>query len=926
MAKRPQRSATSTGAGAAVRQFVRDQSEAQNVFSGAGTQSRPRSDPGHQTAASLFSFENTSRLIECSITDSTPIGNCYRVQFEKGCLTMPAFYMGRASHGAIGVRDIGCLTPGTRCLAVVHPSLTYATILGPIPEAGDRADLGLQQLIASASRARVDTAHKWPSQSHAGGNVRAWDWGRAYDGTHGGEQGWISDTGIQIFIDTFMAKIAVDEACGLTVFEHDQMLRLAAYNLQFWNAGFVREALNDQDEIYDVEGFTPYPWEQLGRFSNVDPRRELPPESWLNSDGTPYYGKWEPVDDWQMPWHRTRIFRGYLGQSEKTILVAPPKGYADTDYARYDGAGGHGGDKSTTEGAGSGKVGAEHPALGEVTRMMDGRLLIQSAKGLALVKRLGTVAPAQLHRPEQPQTGDTPDDYMFAGLKGSGPAHTITGDLATDAAVPEMQRAAGVLDLHAYLFNYAGVHPFHYHSKDWKLPEESALEWTGGVSHSVETTRFEQLADKYSLPAPDPYKLKIDHRYGEQDYYPNEAGFAILDDGGLVIFDGFGGEIKMTGGNISISCPGDVFLKPGRNLMSWAGHDMTLRAKNSVDVTATDHDVRIKAENHCHLTAGNSGEGSLLLECRAEGATYDFSKQGEDLTASGIILKAKSSEIVGLAHNIYLRTGGGDIEPGAIIIDAAKGQEDVIINARNLNQFITGGAYHFFSDVGAAHEILASNVFSRETCSICATVGINGELLVQGDVILKGWVFVAEGHIATEQAQGFNLMVGPLQGEGLRRVYEALSEEEILSDNTLPQAGNTFYQEELYLIVYQADRPGDDSVITDMEFSLRSLQQYRSSDFKVFEDRWQQLARLTGQTSSTWEEKQVLWHGVPTWPFPGPPINSAIYYEQELTIFDPEAGCSKDRGANGQTTGPYTNPKYGSINTTQLNGNYPIIG
>ena len=92
----------------------------------------------------------------------------------------------------------------------------------------------------------------------------------------------------------------------------------------------------------------------------------------------------------------------------------------------------------------------------------------------------------------------------------------------------------------------------HYHRKDWDTPEESELDYFGDASIVPD---FASLADNTFLSLPSATQLKIDHRYGQQDYYPNEAYVALLEDGGVVISGGGGEEIRLTGGNIILSCP-----------------------------------------------------------------------------------------------------------------------------------------------------------------------------------------------------------------------------------------------------------------------------------------------------------------------------------------------------------------------------------
>ena len=59
-----------------------------------------------------------------------------------------------------------------------------------------------------------------------------------------------------------------------------------------------------------------------------------------------------------------------------------------------------------------------------------------------------------------------------------------------------------------------------------------------------------------------------------------------------MLADGFGSAIKMTAGKIRLECAGDIELAPGRSLIG-IGSQIILKAKKSVDISASDNDIRI---------------------------------------------------------------------------------------------------------------------------------------------------------------------------------------------------------------------------------------------------------------------------------------------------------------------------------------------
>ncbi len=898
---------TSIAAGAVTRRLFLSLLESQHAVFGAGTQARPNMDPQQQSAASLFSLNTQPRLLMGVITDTAVVAHAYRVQFEKYKQPMVGVWMADSSVSAFGPRDMTTLQPGTAVLALVHQHLQYAIILGVLPPADINGKSAYASVLLGASRQRVDEAHKKPIKMHANGNIPNWTAGRPIDSTTAGEKGWITETGGRIGIDSFLAQLAVDESCGVFAFFHDQLLRLTGQNLQLWASGMEWECLLDGSEYDEIRGVTPYPWEQLGLFEPGDPRRELKAEEWQLKE--PYYSKWEPKDDRQMPWHRARDIRGYLGQGGLDIVQVAPK-ETTKEYTSFQG--------------GKGEVGAEHPAVFQQWTGLNGFHAIASAAGISIVKRAGLLSPTRLRRAEDLE-GDTEDGYRFAGKNGDGAEHTITGGPAAEGADPHMQQIAGILDLHAYIFNYAGIHPFHYHNKDWKVPEESELTWTQGQTIKFQELGLADLASKTILPPPKPIKLKVDHRYGEQDYYQTECGIDLTQHGGVTIYDTWGSELRLCGGSLWAAAAGDIWLQPGRNINLWAGWDIIGRAKNSMDFTTSDHDIRLKAERNIEILAGNAKIGGVLIESRAEGPVYNFEEFGEGSLFGGIILKAYKSEIINWGRNIYLRTGGGDVDEGTITLDAARGDFDITTHSRTFNNYVSNGVFHFFGSDG---DVRAANGFQEQFCGICAETYIDSHHLVAGHCLNTGWLFVAGGHIATELAPNYQLLVPPLQGDGLRQVYEAVAKGGEALNTEIVGYGTRFFDSAYEELYYTARRPGNDDVIEQGSFSLRAITEYRTENFKLYEARWQQMSRMAELELPKWKEKAVATRGQEFYPYPGKEwfqsSSAAPFIQQDLTIFEFPEGRSSPRSGDDGLNDNYKNPKYGEPKAVSLN-EYTVI-
>lgn len=870
--------------GAALRQAELRRRYVQNDV----TQNSPKSDPQLQQAAELLHFDKTARLAVGTITDTCALAHIYRVQFEKAHAPIPCAMLSQLSHSCMGPRDLRTLQAGAQVLCVLHAHLSSGLILAALnlPQLKTSKDT-LQDMIFQGTRQHVDDGHKQPLRMMKNAGLPAFQAGRPFDSTMGGEWGSITSTGLRIYLDDFMAQLGNGEGCGITSFYHDELFRIAAYNLQLWTAGHEREGFNDQDEYFDKQSWTAYPWEQLGVFERKDPTKENDPEKWQLADGEPWYAHWEPQNDNQQPWHRAHLFHGYLGQGRKELHQTWPKDKPDFNLY-YD------------------QPKMVYMGLHDDTVSMTGERMISSAKRISIRRSPAVIVPKRVMRPEQPEIGDTEKNYKFAGLQGEGKDHKITSDIGANGKMPQLQRAAGILDLHGYLYNYSSFMGFYWHAKDWYTPEEKDLTHLEGKTFLK--VPFSTLADQQYLDPPDPVKWDIDHRLKDQQFWQNECGIDFLEDGGVVLYGGCGEEIRLAGGHAFISAPGDVWNKAGRNVNTWAGFDIIQRAKNSVDVTATKHDVRVGAGRNLQLMAGGGEEkkGAVMIESRGEGATYDYKEGGEQVQANGIQFKSAKAEIVHWAKNIYLRTGGGNVQDGEICLDAAKGKKNVTFHCDSHYVYMREGAYHFFGQDGNVEK---ANEFRKDFTLLGSFTGINGPAIISGNIFNEGWIMTAHGHIATEMAKS-NPYVTPLTGQALQGTLSACQMIQDQATKSGPQIGSTLYASMMETLWYGSERPGSDDTIRQAEFTLRSDDEYKTMGFQLYEDRWQQLGRLAGTASATWEEMTLTCECGDRMPYPGKANFDSSYCQQDCTIFDAAQERNKDRGEQPNLADPYGTPKY----------------
>lgn len=922
----------------------------QTASSDWGANLSPSADPRARYAAFLTSINNEGHVCIGDIIDGTAEANCYRVSVERLRSVVIGVALTSTSQSPLGVTEINSYIPGTRVLVFIHDNSSVGFILGAIPPAASTGKESVHDSITQASRERVDEAHKRYLKMEDGGFIPNCSTWRPIDATQASEWGGISTTGLKVTLDDFMVQMAVNEFTGVYGFYHDQLLRVGGYNFQLWTAGHERDAFMDEGEYNDIQGYSPYPWEAMGVLkTGTEIVQEYDPETTMMPKGRPYYAHWENKYDTQQPFHRTQKFYGYYGQGGRTVVCAPPK---DVEYWTYEPVSSANSPdpyessvqnkRSANTSAQKGSAKTQAPpitqspiGLAEDNTGLDGRRFIASAKGITLAKRMLLPVPTRIRRPED-GTGDrTDDDYRAAGKEGlgDGKEHTITGDIGTSGDHPHMQRASGILDLHAYLFNYAGLHPFHWHYKDYKTWEQSELTH---AEYNHKVPDYTALKGSMYLPQPEKagQQIEIDHRYKSQDFYETESFISLLEDGAVVIGDGYGAEIRMCAGSITISAPGDVWFKPGKSAQIWAGKDCIVRANGAVDISTSKKDIRIKAEQNVLVLAGNAetGSGGVLIESRSKSKEYDFKEPGEAINFGGVILRAPESNVVGVANNVYLRSGGGNnkIKAGTITLDAGNGETSIVTKSNKIFNYVgkNGEIMNFFG-VADAGKPQVAHYFAKDTVMLSGELFTSKHVFAGKGVLADGFIYGNGPLISDTQA------IYPCTGECESTIKDAISKLNEYVRQILPNVARDFYDVYLDKLWYGDNKAGNDTVLNEMGFSFRTDKQYfpdSATTFQLFEDRWQQMSRLAGQTMDTWEERAVTagTGSVETWPFPGKEKfeDPKGFFIQDFSMIENSGGNlrDKDRNSGGGDLAPeYKDPQFKSTEQKSIVEGYTII-
>jgi hypothetical protein len=511
---------------------------------------------------------------------------------------------------------------------------------------------------------------------------------------------------------------------------------------------------------------------------------------------------------------------------------------------------------------------------------LDGSYGIESAKGVLLAKYPSIPSARRKRVAEDAKGDDLGEDgnYRFSGVFGKGPEHVVRefedGEVEKH---PFLLRPAGVIDLFARHFNWKSTHAFHYHEKDYALPEESDSEKLGPVE-------FVRGSKAESFVKVAPTKLKIDERYGQVTYYNTASLIALTEDGSIVIADGFSSQILLSGGQVRVEATGDVILTSASRVVTLSD-EVILRAKKDRDISAADGEVRIKAEKNMQIVAANGGSGGLLIESKGLGIQQDYEdKIGDEVQATGIVMLSRGGSFNVMTKDIYFRSGVEETNPegeGQIIFDAANGRSAIVSYGRIHGNFNSQGYGIWHSPTGQDSVKITKGHFFSPTFAY-----INGPTVLKKDVVISdGSLGVeksiyAEGNILSlkKMAQdGGGVLSDSSKNDIPADVRKFVSEFSELED-TVVKIGQDLFDATYPEFIWKPKYPGNTALLQNqIGFSFRDLSSrsknvygYGADGFWMLETRWQQLAKfgmISGGPAFT--EKPVQYQGNELYPWPG---------------------------------------------------------
>jgi len=800
----------------------------------------------------------------------------------------------------MGARDIGHYEIGEVVLCMFPPGTSYCYILAAVNEPLFDGRFVLPDSLVMRSRVGLfeDQMHRTPYENDDN-QLLNFSGGRPVD-TLSGDWGKINELGVAIWMGKLMAQLRASDVAKIEAFWGDDLIRIFGYNLEMLSAGREQHRFDDEGEYSEVDRWSPYMWESLGAYeAGTKVFKEYSGNSGGITQGQEN-SRYEPEKrEKQDMVFRGQTLRGYLGDGVRTHIALPPvdgSELAEVDDGKFP------------------------RGVLEIIHGIDGRFGVRSSKEILLEKSLVIPVPRRLLMPDDPSgdtgTGDDPN-YKPASYYGDADVqekkpYEWGDDKRADVRITELWNYA------AYVHGKFGYQTIDAHEKDWKAADEEDLKISDNAENEIDPDVYKSLGFSFSKELPKYGEVTIDKRDGYKvRYYRTRSCFHMLDDGSVLIEDGYGSQIFMSGGNIHQTCAGDIFQRPGRSAIIWAPRDAIIRAGYCAELSAAKKDVRIKGEQNVHLLA-NGDQSTLLLECKASGRATKSGwdgKIGEDIQDKGVIVKAKDTSINLWAKWLY----GGVYEDGqgTVQFNAGTGQttlagQRVGIEALSLYSIMVGAsrgdtnqppqfAMNAGSSIYRTSLDVVGDVRAWPGSKGSGNVKVGGQLEVKGSTQMEG-TCIANGHFVgtTEHvSEGADYSFSPSPPSEGNRLEQQV-------DNVKQQIFKAFDQD---AFDDSSQSPGNEGVWNAVGFSFRKSEQYKIDDtFQVYESRWQQMYRVSGSTKQ-WDEPVVeAPDGTETLPHPGKEAWSDEdhykYLESgDMTNVDLQKGQAKKR-ENQSETGP----------------------
>ena len=749
------------------------------------------------------------------VNDTYPTSGSCRVSIQGLVSNVPCVFASTAMGVYFGARSVAPPCIGTPVIVFIPQNSSFGYILASVP------DITTEPILSPANQLVSESGTATYCEKDAF-NHRDWNNGKklptAGAGTvvdaFSGDQGTMNDLGCFVGVLRAMSLLRGSELAKIEAFVFDDLLNVVGHNLNIYTSQGEKKVFNDHGRISEEEQLSLSQAESMGA---VDVESTAFDEDSGSLRSAPDKSALKEKIESQVLKPRWKKWRGWLGDFYQSFICRPASGLGSL----------------TT---------ASKPDMGLYQKAItiSGQHIERSIVGGGFHKSLQIAVPKKKLEHNDP-AGDKEVDEVVK--------EAFIFDTDHPMAIGAQSR-----DYFAYLFNKELPANRASLEKDWVTPDESNCIAPGKDAVVPGTGDFFREFPDMEEVMEQKDGLDNDVHLGPKKFSVGEAFCGIMPDGSILLKNAWGDSIELRAGHLVISVSKSATTTAGGSIVNMAGDDIIQKAKNSIDITSSAKQIRIKAEQDMLI---HSKSGGILVSAPTQSAITE-DKKGEEQHLSGIVLKSAPGVLLH-SDNIILSASSKVQIKGQI-----KEQEDrkpnILVECQSQIQRVTG---QVIIKTGEEFTILSSS-----------GVQTTGSFQADGNLSVRESVSYGKG-----SSQNSKVSETPT----LKSVYSKIDTDKIF----IPS-------------------PYLDTAEDQLKFSYRSTLEYGTSEGKWYASDWQRT--MTGL--QPWTENDIDY----LYPYPGEKHYSgeeSIFTYTEVNVEN--TGKTKERGSMSGTPGKFVGSNFSTF-------------
>ena len=620
-----------------------------------------------------------------------------------------------------------------------------------------------------------------------------------------------------LHINMWQAILRTSNGCGIWMNFIDELARYVSKNLQIWTpAGQINKYTNGC-ETYNYSGQALYDWEGLGMLRMPSKKKE-----WMSVDNEratdleTLQTTAEPVEPNMSPFFRFEQFNGWFGHGGMVGVKSLPEDRPDIFDSRKP--------LTTSQ-------------LFRQTINASGVYTLQSYGGFGFERALSIPCYQSIREQFENDSDGLDEEYQFGGDSEDEVSTLQIDPEETDKRIPDnIVKMLGVID-YFIREKYKSLYAFIKHKKDYQRVDSFRELKPDSLQPYVSALQTQQFMPSLATVSVKAELFATD----EVDFVMRAAGFYFTPDGGILIQDSYGNEIRTGANGIEINSVSDITQTAHRRMVSMSGDDMILTANKSMDLTAVQNDIRVQAYNNTEITGGISGKGRTLIENRGVGefdAWVDEEDVGEDIETTGLYLISKNASTIHYTDSIFTKCTNSAYYDYTKCWNYAADTYEVKAQAYMAALIGTKEERDSSSGVvlepGKAACLGELNVKDHVTAE--KSLNVNGNLILDGNILGGGYIRVGGNVCCKQVSEESDCEVAETQDDGTTvdvpvGVYAKNAIQKMMGrySGITEQEADKLYEDAIQH--YDDEKVGHQATIDNVFVSGRNQEQYGTKEY-----------------------------------------------------------------------------------------------